>query len=58
VAVQVSQGATAVPVLFAALERNGIGVRAVTLSRPSLDDVYLYHTGHRYAAGEQEGQKR
>jgi ABC-2 type transport system ATP-binding protein len=46
---RVTQGATAVPLLITALERAGVNVQAVTLSRPSLDDVYLYHTGHRFA---------
>ncbi len=45
---RVAQGATAVPQLINALERAGVNVQAVTLSRPSLDDVYLYHTGHRF----------
>jgi ABC-2 type transport system ATP-binding protein len=39
-----------VPVLLKALEQAGIKVQAVTLSRPSLDDVYLHHTGHHFAA--------
>jgi ABC-2 type transport system ATP-binding protein len=47
---RVEHGATAVPQLVTLLERAGASVRAVTLSRPSLDDVYLYHTGHRFAA--------
>jgi ABC-2 type transport system ATP-binding protein len=42
-------GASAVPGLLAALERAGVAVAAVTVARPSLDDVYLRHTGHRYA---------
>jgi ABC-2 type transport system ATP-binding protein len=58
---QVMHGAKALPVLVTALERDGVGVRAVTLSRASLDDVYLYHTGHRYTAdgfeiGSQNGR--
>jgi ABC-2 type transport system ATP-binding protein len=56
---RVSNGTTAVPALVTALERAGVAVREVTLSRPSLDDVYLFHTGHRYAAGENaDGQAR
>jgi ABC-2 type transport system ATP-binding protein len=42
-------GASAVPGILAALERAGVAVAAVTVARPSLDDVYLRHTGHRYA---------
>ncbi len=54
---RVAQGATAVPVLITALERAGVAVQAVTLSRPSLDDVYLYHTGHRFVAeGDQAAE--
>jgi ABC-2 type transport system ATP-binding protein len=44
-------GASAVPGILAALERAGVPVTAVTVARPSLDDVYLRHTGHRYATG-------
>ncbi|MBS1910429.1 MAG: ATP-binding cassette domain-containing protein [Bacteroidetes bacterium] len=47
---RVAHGATAVPALITALERAGIGVNAVTLSRPSLDDVYLHYTGHRFTS--------
>jgi ABC-2 type transport system ATP-binding protein len=46
-------GASAVPGILAALERAGIPVAAVTVARPSLDDVYLRHTGHRYAEDEE-----
>jgi len=45
-------GAAAVPGILAALERVGIPVAAVTVARPSLDDVYLRHTGRRYATEE------
>ncbi|GBD16374.1 Daunorubicin/doxorubicin resistance ATP-binding protein DrrA [bacterium HR26] len=52
---RVSEGATAIPLLVTALERAGVAVSAVTLSRPSLDDVYLHYTGHRYRGeGEPE----
>ena len=47
-------GASAVPGILAALERAGIPVAAVTVARPSLDDVYLRHTGHRYATDQPE----
>ncbi|GIF42133.1 ABC transporter ATP-binding protein [Actinoplanes xinjiangensis] len=43
-------GAAAVPAALAALESAGIGVAAVTVARPSLDDVYLRHAGRRFAA--------
>jgi ABC-2 type transport system ATP-binding protein len=41
-------GAAAVPVVLAALQRAGAPVAAVSVARPSLDDVYLRHTGRRY----------
>jgi len=45
---QVGDGARSVPALLAALERAGLEVAQVSLSRPSLDDVYLTATGHAY----------
>ncbi|WP_104091607.1 ATP-binding cassette domain-containing protein [Arthrobacter sp. GMC3] len=44
-------GATVLPVILSRLEEAGITVASATVSRPSLDDVYLRHTGHVYAAG-------
>jgi ABC-2 type transport system ATP-binding protein len=41
-------GAAAVPGILAALERAGVPAASVTVARPSLDDVYLRHTGRRY----------
>ena len=41
-------GARAVPAVLAALDGAGIGVASVTIARPSLDDVYLQHTGRAY----------
>ena len=55
---RVAQGGTAVPVILSALEGAGIGVASVTVSRPSLDDVYLDVTGrdfHADDAAETEG---
>ncbi|HEX6475088.1 MAG TPA: ATP-binding cassette domain-containing protein [Candidatus Limnocylindria bacterium] len=42
------RGAAAVPSVVAALEAAGIGIASVTVARPSLDDVYLRHTGRDY----------
>jgi ABC-2 type transport system ATP-binding protein len=44
-------GARALPALLGALERAGLAVAQVALSRPSLDDVYLHATGHAYRQG-------
>ena len=52
---RVTHGATAVPVLVTALERAGLTAQAVTLSRPTLDDVYLHYTGQRFAADAETG---
>ena len=41
-------GAAAVPHVLAALDRVGARVTAVTVARPSLDDVYLRHVGRRF----------
>jgi len=49
---RVDAGATAVPRVLARLEAAGIAVTAVTVARPSLDDVYLRHTGHPLAADD------
>jgi ABC-2 type transport system ATP-binding protein len=38
-------GARAVPLVLGALEARGLDVASVTVSRPSLDDVYLRHAG-------------
>jgi ABC-2 type transport system ATP-binding protein len=42
-------GAAAVPVVLGALQRAGINAASVAVARPSLDDVYLRHTGRRYS---------
>jgi ABC-2 type transport system ATP-binding protein len=44
----VAHGASALPALLGALDRAGLAVAQVALSRPSLDDVYLTVTGHAY----------
>jgi ABC-2 type transport system ATP-binding protein len=41
-------GAAAVPVVLAGLQQAGINAASVAVARPSLDDVYLRHTGRRY----------
>ncbi|MGY4769036.1 ATP-binding cassette domain-containing protein [Kribbella sp. CWNU-51] len=53
---RVDHGATAVPAVLGALEDKAIPVTAVTVSRPSLDDVYLRYTGRsfREASAERE----
>jgi ABC-2 type transport system ATP-binding protein len=52
---RVAQGARAVPVVLQALESCGIAVASVTVSRPSLDDVYLRYTGRAFAEADEAG---
>jgi ABC-2 type transport system ATP-binding protein len=40
-----ASGAAALPLVLAALDEAGIPVASATVARPSLDDVYLRHTG-------------
>jgi ABC-2 type transport system ATP-binding protein len=47
-------GASAVPAVLSALELAGVGVASVTVARPSLDDVYLRHTGRAFRHETQE----
>jgi ABC-2 type transport system ATP-binding protein len=42
------EGARAVPAVLAALEARGMEITSVTVSRPSLDDVYLRHAGRSF----------
>ena len=49
---RVDRGATAVPAVLGALEDQAIPVTAVTVSRPSLDDVYLSYTGRSFKSAE------
>lgn len=50
---RVEHGAQAVPTILAALDAANVGVRAVTVSRPSLEDVYLHHTGRDFHADDE-----
>jgi ABC-2 type transport system ATP-binding protein len=45
-------GAAAVPAVLAALDRVGVPVAAVTVARPSLDDVYLRYAGRRFGEAD------
>jgi ABC-2 type transport system ATP-binding protein len=53
-----ANGARAVPVVLSALEGQNVDVVSVTVARPSLDDVYLRHTGRAFATADEEGTKR
>jgi ABC-2 type transport system ATP-binding protein len=45
-------GRSALPRVLAALEDAALQVASATVARPSLDDVYLQHTGRTFAAGQ------
>jgi ABC-2 type transport system ATP-binding protein len=51
-------GARAVPAVLQALETNGIPVAAVTVARPSLEDVYLRYAGRTFSAAETETEPK
>jgi ABC-2 type transport system ATP-binding protein len=45
-------GASAVPLMLSALETCGVKVASVKVARPTLDDVYLRHTGRTFRQAE------
>jgi ABC-2 type transport system ATP-binding protein len=47
-------GGRAVPAVLQALELQGVEVASVRVARPSLDDVYLKHTGRTFEEAEGE----
>jgi ABC-2 type transport system ATP-binding protein len=51
------EGARAIPTVLALLEAEGIPVVAATVARPSLDDVYLRHTGRTFGEADTEEQR-
>ena len=53
---RVDHGATAVPAVLGVLEEQAIPVAAVTVARPTLDDVYLRYTGRTFRAAEQASE--
>jgi ABC-2 type transport system ATP-binding protein len=55
---RVEHGATAVPLVLQALEAKGLTVNSVTVSRPSLDDVYMRYTGREFARADEEGGRK
>jgi ABC-2 type transport system ATP-binding protein len=53
VSARADEGAAALPAVLAALDDAGLPVRAASVARPSLDDVYLRHAGRRFADADQ-----
>jgi ABC-2 type transport system ATP-binding protein len=50
VVARVDHGGRALPGIISALDSAGIAVESVSVSRPSLDDVYLHFTGRDFEA--------
>ena len=48
VTARADHAASRVPTVLSALEGAGVAVASVTVARPSLDDVYLSHTGRSF----------
>ncbi|MET0976981.1 MAG: ATP-binding cassette domain-containing protein [Leifsonia sp.] len=51
-------GGTALPLALSVLDAGGFRVASATVSRPSLDDVYLAHTGHSFAAAQDRSARQ
>jgi ABC-2 type transport system ATP-binding protein len=52
---RVENGSAAIPGILSRLDGEGIPVASVTLARPSLDDVYLHHTGRDFRSEDEAG---
>jgi ABC-2 type transport system ATP-binding protein len=52
---RVDDGPRAIPAVLQTLDARGIVVSSVTISRPSLDDVYLGLTGRTFDRAEADG---
>jgi len=46
------------PAIRETLEANGVAVAAVTVARPSLDDVYLRYAGRSFSQAEEKEEVR
>jgi len=55
---RVEDGSAAVPAVLAVLDDAGIAVSSVTMSRPSLDDVYLRHAGRSFDTADRADAER
>jgi ABC-2 type transport system ATP-binding protein len=53
---RVERGAETAPAILAALDTAGAPARAVTIARPSLDDVYLHYTGRDFHSDDEAGR--
>lgn len=51
----IKDGEKTTPQIFTLLNQAGVSIESISLKRPTLDDVFLYHTGR--ALREEEGSK-
>ena len=51
------KGGTVVPGMITSLEAAGARVASVRVTRPSLEDVYLRHTGRTFSQADQGGSR-
>jgi ABC-2 type transport system ATP-binding protein len=49
---RVDSGAQSVPLVLQALEQQAVGVAAITIAQPTLEDVYLQYSGRTFAQAE------
>ena len=54
---RVDDGGRAVPAVLAALDAHSVPVAAVTVARPSLDDVYLRYAGRSFSEADKDEKK-
>ena len=54
----VERGEEALPVILGLLDGSGLGVRGISLSRPTLDDVFLKKTGRSLREAEQHDERQ
>ncbi|MEV5708059.1 ATP-binding cassette domain-containing protein [Actinoallomurus sp. NPDC052274] len=57
VSARVDHGASAAPAVLSSLETAGLRVVSVTLSAPTLDDVYLRHAGRTFRSAHEEASR-
>ena len=57
IAITVKNGSAAVPELVSLLHDNRVPVASITVARPTLDDVFLKHTGRTIRAEEATGDE-
>jgi len=53
----VDDGGTALPQLIRVLDARGIGIRSISMSEPTLDDVFLRQTGRSLREEEADGDR-